>query len=215
CFLHGGYWRMLTKDEHSYIATALQPLGATVMVNSYSLCPGTTLDVIVQQCRAFIAWAWRNAGFYNGDVGRLYISGHSAGGHLTGMMLATDWETDYGLPNDLIKGALAVSGIYDMRPLARAHTNEWLQFAPGAAAITRNSPLLLEPKVRAKVLTAVGGAETNGFLSQTAAYTEYLKGKGMDVTEVPLPGLDHFAAMNEIMNPDAPLTRATAKMMGL
>ncbi|MGH7004635.1 MAG: alpha/beta hydrolase [Alphaproteobacteria bacterium] len=213
CFLHGGYWRMLTKDENSYVATALQPAGATVMVNTYSLAPNVHIDVIVQQCRAFIAWAWRNAGFYNADPRRIYISGHSAGGQLVGMMLATDWERDYGLPNDIIKGAVAISGIFDMKPMSRAFTNEWLQIGP--AAIERNSPLRLEPKVKCPTIVAVGGAEVPGFLSNSAAYAAYMKSKGQPVEIVDLPGMDHFGAWNEIMNPRAPLTKAVMKMMGL
>jgi arylformamidase len=212
-YLHGGYWRMLTKDENSFVATALQPAGATVMVNTYSLCPDVHLDVIVQQCRAFIAWAWRNAGFYNADPDRIFISGHSAGGHLVGMMLATDWARDYGIPADAIKGAVAISGIYDLVPLSRAFTNEWLQIAPNAVA--RNSPLKLEPKAKCPVLVAVGGAEPAGFLTQTAAYVAHLKGKGVPVSVVELPGMDHFAAWNEIMDAKTPLAKAVLKLMGL
>jgi arylformamidase len=212
-YLHGGYWRMLTKDENSFVATALQPAGATVMVNTYSLCPGVHIDVIVQQCRAFIAWAWKNAGFYNADPNRIFISGHSAGGQLVGMMLATDWERDYGMPNNTIKGAVAISGIYDMKPLARAFTNEWLQIAPNAVA--RNSPLLLEPKVKCPVIVAVGGAESAGFLSQTQVYKAHLKANKVPVIEVDLPGMDHFAAWNEVMDAKTPLTKAVLKLMGL
>ena len=213
CYLHGGYWRMLTKSENSFVATALQPAGATVMVNTYSLAPGVHIDVIVQQCRAFIAWAYRNAGFYNADPRRLYISGHSAGGQLVGMMLATDWERDYGLPNGIIKGAAAISGIFDMVPMARAFTNEWLQLGP--AAIQRNSPLRLDVKVKCPTIVAVGGGEVPGFLTQSAAYVEYLRSKGQPVELVDLPGLDHFAAWNEVMDPKRPLTKAVLKMMGL
>ena len=212
-YLHGGYWRMLTKEENSFVATALQPAGATVMVNTYSLCPDVHLDVIVHQCRAFVAWAWKNAGFYNADPNRIFVSGHSAGGHLVGMMLATDWERDWGLPKDVLKGAVAISGLYDLKPLARAFTNDWLQIAPNAVA--RNSPNFLEPKSTCPVIVAVGGAEPQGFLSQTAVYTAHLKAKGVPVIEVDLPGLDHFAAWNAVMDAERPLTKAVLKLMGL
>ncbi len=211
-YLHGGYWRMLTKEENSFVATALQPAGATVMVNTYSLCPDVHLDIIVHQCRAFIAWAWRNAGFYNADPSRIFISGHSAGGHLVGMMLATDWERDWGLPKDVLKGAVAISGLFDLKPLARAFTNEWLQIAPNAVA--RNSPAALDVKSKCPVLVAVGSAESPGFLSQTEVYTKHLKAKGVPVIEVDLPGMDHFAAWNEVMDAKTPLFKAVTKMMG-
>jgi arylformamidase len=212
-YLHGGYWRMLTKDENSFVATALQPAGATVMVNTYSLCPDVHLDIIVHQCRAFVAWAWKSAGFYNADPGRIFISGHSAGGHLVGMMLSTDWARDYGLPAGVIKGAVAISGLFDLVPLARAFTNEWLQIAPNAVA--RNSPAKLEPKSKCPVIVAVGAEESPGFLSQTEIYTKHLKAHGVPVIEVPLPGHDHFSAWNEVMDPSRPLTKAVLKMMGL
>jgi arylformamidase len=212
-FLHGGYWRMLTKNESGFVAHALQPAGATVMVNTYSLCPGVHLDVIVRQCQAFIVWAWRNAGFFNADPSRLFISGHSAGGHLVGMMLGTDFAAEYGLPKDIIKGATAVSGLYDLRPLTRAYIREWLQLSPEQTQ--RNSPLQRPPVHNCPVILAVGSSEPEGFLSQTRAYRAMLEARGVPVTTVDLPGMDHFAAWNEIMNPQAPLTRAVLAQMGL
>jgi arylformamidase len=213
-FLHGGYWRMLTKDENSYVADVLTPAGATVMVNSYSLCPDVHIDVIVRQCRAFVAWAYRNAHLYGGDPRRLYISGHSAGGHLVGMMLATDWAAEYGLPADVIKGATAMSGLFDLRPLRAAFTNEWLQLSEMAAE--RNSPLFhLPPADKCPVIVSYGGNDPIGFHEQSQAYMKALKAHGVQVTYVELPGLDHFAVGNQFMDARSPLTRAILAQMGL
>ena len=115
-FIHGGYWRILTRTENSFAAEALVPAGATVVVINYALAPHVSLDEIVRQCRAAIAWTWKNARSFGADPDRLFISGHSAGGHLVGMMLATDWERDFGAPADVVKGATAVSGLYDLTP---------------------------------------------------------------------------------------------------
>lgn len=212
-FLHGGYWRMLTKKENSFVARALSPAGAVTMVNTYSLCPGVHLDVIVRQCRAFVAWAWRHAAEFGGDPRRLFVSGHSAGGHLVGMMLATDWPGEYGLPAEIIKGAVACSGLYDLRPLARAYIREWLHLNEMQAE--RNSPLLQPPRGKAPVILTVGGAEPAGFLAQTQAYRAKLQSLGVPVAVVDHPGHDHFSVWNEIMKPDSALTRATLKLMGL
>ena len=213
-FIHGGYWRMLTKDENSYVAEVLAPAGATVMVNTYSLTPDVHLDVIVRQCRDCIAWNYRNAHLYGGDPRRIYISGHSAGGHLVGMMLATDWERDYGLPADIIKGAAVLSGLYDIRPLRLAFTNEWLQISEYAAE--RNSPMFhMPPAHKPPVIVTYGGAEPEGFHEQSQGYMDALKKHGVDVTYVELPGLDHFAVGNEVMDPDSPLTKAMLAQMGL
>jgi len=212
-FIHGGYWRMLTKDENSYVAEVLAPAGACVMVNTYSLTPSVKLDVIVHQCRAAIAWAYHNGKRFGGDPDRIYISGHSAGGHLVGMMLATDWEGDYGLPADIIKGASALSGIYDIRPLGRAFTNEWLELSPTEAE--RNSPILQRTPYPCPVLVAWGGAEPAGFGWQSTRYAAWLKQAGLDVTVLEMPGLDHFALCNELMNADSPLTQAVLRQMKL
>jgi len=212
-FLHGGYWRALSKDEHSFTADALTPAGACVMVNTYSLCPDVHIDVIVRQCRDAIAWAYSNAAAHGGDPERLFISGHSAGGHLVGMMLATDWGAEYGLPADVIKGATAISGIYDMRPMRLAFTQEWIDLTEQAAA--RNSPLYNLPSHTCPVIVAWGDADPVGFHEQGRAYIEALTGHGVPVSHVPLPGLDHFATCAELMDPTRPLTKAVLAQMGL
>lgn len=212
-FLHGGYWRLLTKDENSYVADVMAPAGACVMVNSYSLAPAVKLDVIVRQCQAAVAWAYRNGARFGGDPEKLYISGHSAGGQLVAMMLATDWEAEYGLPANIIKGAVCLSGLFDVRPLGRAFTNEWLELSPIEAV--RNSPQQQPLRSQCPVLVAYGGAEPAGFIYQSHCYAEKLTAAGVDVALMERPGLDHFALCNELMDRDSPLTKAVLTQMGL
>ncbi|MDH3233207.1 MAG: alpha/beta hydrolase [Alphaproteobacteria bacterium] len=212
-FIHGGYWRRLTKDENGFAALALAPAGATVMVNTYSLAPDVHLDVIVRQCREAVAWAYRNAAAHGGDPEQLYISGHSAGGHLVGMMLATDWARDYGLPADVIKGATAISGIYDLRPLRVAHPQEWLELSPAAAE--RNSPLLNLPVHKCPVVMAYGEDDPLGFHDQSKTYMAALREHGVEVATADLPGLDHFAAGNVLMDAGNPVTKLIIAQMGL
>ena len=88
---------------------------ATVVVN-YALCPKVTIDEIVRQARAAIAWTYKSAGSFGGDPERIYVAGHSAGGHLTGMLLLTNWEGDYALPKEFIKGACAISNLFNLAP---------------------------------------------------------------------------------------------------
>jgi arylformamidase len=212
-FIHGGYWRLLTKEENGFVALAMAPAGATVMVNTYSLAPHVHLDVIVRQCREAVVWAYRNAAEHGGDPERLYISGHSAGGHLVGMMLATDWAGEYGLPADVIKGATALSGIYDMRPIRLAEPQDWLQLSEDAAL--RNSPLFNLPVHKCPVIVAYGENDPPGFHDQSKAYIAALKEHGVEVATTDLPGLDHFAAGNEIMDPERPITKLMLAQMGL
>ena len=113
-FIHGGYWRRFSARDHDFVVPQLVAAGLTTVVVNYALCPIVSLDEIVRQVRAAIAWTFHHAAEFGADPQHLTISGHSAGGHLTAMALLTDWAGDYGLPADLIKGAVAISGLYDL-----------------------------------------------------------------------------------------------------
>jgi arylformamidase len=112
-YIHGGYWRSAAKTTICNFAPAFVQRGATVVLVEYDLCPNVTVTDIVRQTRAAIASVYRNIIRYSDNPSKLYVSGHSAGGHLTAMALAHDWEKE-GLPRDLIKGAVATSGVYDL-----------------------------------------------------------------------------------------------------
>ena len=212
-FIHGGYWRILTRTENSFAAEALVPAGATVVVINYALAPHVSLDEIVRQCRAAIAWTWKNARSFGADPDRLFISGHSAGGHLVGMMLATDWERDFGAPADVVKGAAAVSGLYDLRPVSKSFVNEWLNLDEAAAL--RNSPLLNLPRHGCPLIVSYGERDTAEFRRQSDAYLAAWRAKGHPGVYVDMPGFHHFDVMNEIANPASALARAVFAQMDL
>jgi arylformamidase len=210
-FIHGGYWRMLTKDENSYAADALAPAGATTVVITYSLTPDVHLDVIVRQCRDAVAWTYRNIHRYGGNNRRLYVSGHSAGGHLTGMVLGTDWAEDYGLPADIVKGGTPMSGLFDLDPVRLAFPSEWLQLSEMAAH--RNSPVHHLPKTKCPVIVAWGGGEPEGFHWQSKKYADALEANGNPVTRIQVGDLDHFALGYEMADPDTEITKAMLEQM--
>jgi len=212
-FIHGGYWRLLSRTENSFAAEALVPAGATVVVINYALAPHVSLDEIVRQCRASIAWTWKNARSFGADPDRLFISGHSAGGHLVGMMLATDWERDFGVPADVVKGATAVSGLYDMRPIQKSFVNEWLKLDEAGAV--RNSPLLNLPTRGCPLIISYGERDTGEFRRQSDEYLAAWRAKGHQGRYVDMPGFHHFDVMNEIANPKSALARAVFAQMGL
>ena len=95
-FIHGGYWRALDKQDHSFVAPELVKRGVTVAVPNYTLCPAVTIADIVRQMLQACAWLWRNGGHFGAPYGNLYVSGHSAGGHLTAMMMAALWPAFAG-----------------------------------------------------------------------------------------------------------------------
>jgi len=103
-FIHGGYWRMLSKNESVYMAPALNARGITLVAPDYSLAPAASLEEIVRQMRAAIAWLHRHGAGHGIDPDRLYVGGHSAGGQLTGALVAGGWRQALGLPEDGSRG---------------------------------------------------------------------------------------------------------------
>jgi len=117
-FIHGGYWRSLDKQDFSFLAPAWVDAGVSLAVVNYDLCPKVTMEEIARQMLRASRWLWLHAEQYGMDQDRLYVSGHSAGGHLAAMLMCALWPVfDARLPKDLWKGGLAISGLYDLRPL--------------------------------------------------------------------------------------------------
>ena len=211
-FIHGGYWRAMDKSDYSFIADVFQPAGATTVVINYDLCPAVTLDTIVEQSNRAIAWTWRNVADYGGDPDRLYVSGNSAGGHLTAMALAHDWTAD-GLPADVIRGAAPITGVFDCEPVLDITVNEEVRLDPEAAR--RLSPLRHPPRRALPLLIAVGGAEPPLWIGMSEDYAALCRAHGIDCEYMELPGQDHFDVSRAVGDPESPLAHAMLRMMGL
>ena len=211
-FIHGGYWRAMDKSDYSFIADAFQPAGATTVVINYDLCPAVTLDTIVEQSNRSIAWTFRNIAEYGGDPERLYVSGNSAGGHLTAMALAHDWEAE-GLPADIIKGAAPITGVMDCEPVLDISVNEEVRLEPEAAR--RLSPLRNPPRRALPLLVAVGGAEPRLWIEMSEDYAALCRERGIECEYLEMPGQDHFDISRAVGDPESSLARAMLKMMGL
>ena len=156
-YIHGGYWRGGSKDAYSFISEPFVEAGATMVLLEYDLCPQVTVPDIMRETQEGIAWVYRHIADYGGDPERLYLSGSSAGGHLTARALSHRWEDD-GLPEDLIKGAVAITGVYDADPVFYVSSNEDIRLTPDTAR--EISAMLHPPLDRTPFVVAVGGAET-------------------------------------------------------
>ncbi len=211
-FIHGGYWRAMDKSDYSFIADVFQPAGATTVLVNYDLCPTVTLDTTVVQTMRAIAWTWRNIARHGGDPGRLYVSGNSAGGHLTAMALAHDWTAE-GLPADIIKGAIPVTGVFDCEPVPDITVNELVRLDRDEAR--RLSPLRNPPRRPLPVLVAVGGAEPRLWIRMSKDYAALCREHGLECEYMELPGHDHFDISRAVGNSESPLARAMLRMMGL
>ncbi|MGM0983676.1 MAG: alpha/beta hydrolase [Pseudomonadota bacterium] len=198
-FFHGGYWRSLSHKEFSFVVDGLVASGISVAVVNYALCPAVPFGEVVRQARAALAWVYRNAASLGVDPRQLSVSGHSAGGHLCAMLLATDWEGIYGLPHDMIRGALCVSGLYDLAPFPWSWLQPKLQLT--GRDVIDYSPVGLPCRVPAEVQLVAGGEESSEFARQMQAYAEHLRGQGIGVESAVLEGEDHFTLL-EHYRPD-------------
>jgi arylformamidase len=164
-FIHGGYWRALSKFETSWIAEAFLDQGLSVALLNYPLCPDVTLARIREAAIAAFVKLYREV-LTPTEQQRIVVSGHSAGGYLAALHLATDWPA-YGLPAEPIAGALSISGIFDLLPIINTSMNDALRLDQAEAA--RLSLLGLPWRNRARLAFAVGALEPAAFHRQSEA----------------------------------------------
>jgi arylformamidase len=212
-FIHGGYWRSLDKRDFSFLAPTWVDAGVSLAVVNYDLCPKVTIDEIVRQMLRASRWLWLHAEDFGMDQDRLYVAGHSAGGHLAAMMMGAVFPVfDANLPKDLWKGALAVSGVYDLRPLPQV---DFLQadLQLDEETALRLSPAFIPPATRAPVMTAVGGDESGEFRRQNALLGE--RWRSAFAGDIPMPGRNHFSVVDGLAEQSSPLFAAARKLMKL
>jgi arylformamidase len=200
-FIHGGYWQGRAKELFSFVAVGPLAAGINVAAIGYTLAPEARLDRIVGECRSALHWLGANLARLGGDPGRIYVSGWSAGGHLAAMLM----------DEPLVSGGLAISGIFDLEPIRLNYLNDKLRLDEAEA--TRNSPLLHLPAAAPPLIVSVGGDELPELRRQSSAYHAAWTGKGLPGELVPLPGRQHFSALEELARPDGLLTAALAHLV--
>jgi arylformamidase len=209
-FIHGGYWHRLDKKDFSYVARAFVPAGIATVVINYALMPAVTMAELVRQCRASIAWAHAHAASFGGDPGRITISGHSAGGHLVAMLLATDWAVA-GLPADVVKAGAAISGLYDLEPIRLCYLNDVLALTPDDARA--HSPIRLTPKHAAPLLLPLGAKEGPEYHRQSEVMAAAWRRHGGRADVQSLADHDHFSIVWELGLRDSPLARSVRALV--
>ena len=212
-FVHGGYWHRLDKSDSSFVARAFQPSGAAVVVINYALIPTVDMDELLRQCRASMVWVHRHAASFGGDPNRIFVSGHSAGGHLVAMAMSTDWKAFDGLPGDLIKGGCAISGIYDLEPIRLCYLNAVLELTPEDAR--RNSPVHHPPARSGPLLLTLGALEGAEYHRQSETLAATWRSRKLACQVVHLPRHDHFSIVAELEDPSSTLSRLLLRQMGL
>lgn len=193
-FIHGGYWRSRDRKVYSHIARGLNERGISVAIPSYDLAPRVTIMEIVEQMRAFLVKLWRETGKHP------VVTGHSAGGHLAGAMLASDWSRVDGAPETLVTRAFSLSGLYDLEPLLATDINDDLRLT---AETARAASPIHWPVTRQGLtfVAAAGALESVVFKQQSQRIAEAWALRGMDTEYLEIPGRHHFSILDAAMTP--------------
>jgi arylformamidase len=205
-FIHGGYWRSRSAKTFSHIARNLNEHGICVAIPTYDLVPHVSLMEIVEQMRGFLVHLWEKTGTFP------VVAGHSAGGHLAGAMLATDWAQIDGAPDDLVSQAFALSGLYDLKPLLETDINEDLRLTPELARET--SPIHWpSPRQGLKFVAAVGSQESDVFKDQSRRLSEVWGANGIETEYYEVPDCNHFTIVDAVTTPGHALAGRLHEML--
>lgn len=195
-YIHGGYWQRGDRKDYGFLVREFLRRGVNVAIPSYTLCPEASIADITLELRQFILAFWKRT------KARPVIVGHSAGGHLAACLMAMDFAGEPDVPQDLIRAAFGLSGVYELEPLVTTSINEALKL-DGARA-RASSPLLgpVPPKDRLFV-AAVGANESTEFLRQSLVMTEQWARAGVKAECSVVPGANHFTIVEHLTDPES------------
>jgi arylformamidase len=206
-YIHGGYWQRGDRKDYSFVAQALNAAGIDVALPSYSLCPAVSVMDIVAELRLCLAVIWKKT------QKRPVVTGHSAGGHLTAAMVASDWSKVAGVPADLVRAGVAISGVFDLAPLIPTSINDLVHLDERSARAA--SPLLWPPPPKGRALVAtVGGNESSEFLRQNREIAQAWARAGLRTECLVVPGTDHFTVVDELAKPGSALLDRVLTLAG-
>jgi arylformamidase len=213
-FVHGGAWRGTTAADYSFLAEMFVRAGANLAILDFASVDafGGDLVPLVEQVRQGVAWVYEHARELGGDPERLYLAGHSSGGHLGGCLVTTDWPA-HGLPADLLKGAVLMSGMYDLRPVRLSKRSEYLTLTDESEGAL--SPIRHLDKLMAPLILGYGSCETPEFRRQTEDFARAVQAGRKPATLLVGEGYNHFEILETLANPYGLLGRAMLAQMGL
>jgi arylformamidase len=214
-FIHGGAWRNGRAADFAYLAEVFVHAGAHSVILDFTNidAAGGNLMTMAQQVRSAVAFVYRNAVSFGGDPDRLYVSGHSSGGHLAGTVVAADWRKDFGLPGHVLKGALLCSGMYDLKPVRLSARSKYVKFTDEAEQ--ELSALRHLDRIACPLLVGYGTCETPEFQRQARDFAAALTAAGKPVQLMVGQAYNHFEMLETLASPYGLLGRAVLAQMGI
>ena len=214
-FLHGGGWHLRHAKHYGFLAPMFINAGAHFIALDFRGVESTggTLMPIVQSLRRAIAWVHSNAGSFGGDPDRVYISGHSSGGHLVAALITTDWPKEHSMPANVIKGCIAAGGFYDLAPLGLTHRAKAIKF--DEATVAQLSPIRHVDTINADLVVSYGSLESAEMKRQAESFVAAVQKAGKPVRLLPGTTYNHFELTETLGNPYGLLGRAALEQMKL
>jgi len=212
-YIHGGAWQQGKAENYAFPAEMFVNAGVHYVVPDFSWVQdvGDSLFPIADQVRRAVAWVYRNASEFGGDSDRIYLSGHSSGGHLAGVILTTDWEKEFDLPADIIKGGLCCSGMFDLKPVRLSARGDYIKFTD--EMVHALSPIRHLDKLHAPLIVAYGSHETPEFIRQSRDFAKAVADAGKSVQLIVAENYNHFEIIETLANPYGILGHAALKQM--
>ena len=214
-FIHGGAWRGGSAKDSAYPAEMFVTAGAVfIAVDFVSIDKADgNLMTMADQVRRAVAWVYKNGARFGGDPNHLYLSGHSSGAHLAGVVLVTDWQKDFGLPADVVRGGVLMSGMYDLKPVRLSKRSEYVNFTDEMEQALSTQRHL--DKLNTPIIVAHGTLESPEFQRQTREFAAAVKAAGKPVQLIVAEGYNHFELPETFGNPYGLLGRAGLDQMKL
>jgi arylformamidase len=213
-FVHGGAWRRNVAADYALQAEVLVEAGAhSVIIDFINVDQaGGDLFPMYDQVRRALGWVYRNADSFGGNRDRIYISAHSSGSHLSGVMLTRGWR-DEGLPPDFCKGAVLLSGMYDLAPVALSKRSGYVKFTDDMVQMLSGERYL--DGLHTPLVLGYGTAETPEFQRQSRDFAAAVKAASKPVELIEGAAYNHFELLETLANPYGLMGRAMLEQMKL
>jgi arylformamidase len=201
-YLHGGAWLRGSRLDVVYPAPAVTGRGAALVVPEFDNVSVVPLPRMIEQCREAVDWTVRNAESFGGDPDRIYLAGHSSGAHLASCVL---------LGNTAIKGALLISGMYDLHAPLLSARSKYVKITPeeeDAASAMRHLG-----RIRCPVAVAWSVGDSPEFRRQGQVFASALAGMGRLASRNEIFSPNHFEEPRQLADPDSTLSRVLYAVM--
>jgi arylformamidase len=214
-YIHGGAWRNGRSADFAVLAEPIVNAGAHSVIADFANIDavGGNLMTMAKQVRSAVAWVYNNADTFGGDRNRLYVTGHSSGGHLASAIVTCDWGRDFGLPKDVVKGAMLASGMYDLVPVRLSKRSKYVAFSD--AIVDELSAVRHIDRLHCPIVVAHGTQETPEFQRQARDFAAAVKAKGLPITFIVGDGYNHFEIQETLASPYGLLGHEVLKLMRL